>query len=273
MSEIDPKLSHAYREAAREEPPAALDAAILAAARERVARPQRRARASWIRWMAPASAVATLAIGVSIALLVEREQPATFDESSVRPAAPQPQGAPPAAEAAKAADSAVPAQTIKREAPAASVRAPASEPMRAAPAQPPAAAAPAPIAPAPAPAAVTPAPAPMRAEPVQPLNAPAAQAFPAESRERAAESKLSAPKAAAEANVARDAAAGAAGAPAATGRVAPLRKQAAQRSPQAWLEDIARLKREGRDNEATEQLAEFRKAYPAYPVPESLLVK
>jgi hypothetical protein len=83
---------------------------------------------------------------------------------------------------------------------------------------------------------------------------------------------MSATKAAAESNVASDSAAGAAGAaaPAAAGRLAPLRQPATQRSPEAWLEEIGRLKREGRDKEAAEQLVEFRQAYPAYALPESL---
>jgi hypothetical protein len=57
---------------------------------------------------------------------------------------------------------------------------------------------------------------------------------------------------------------------AAEGKLAPTRQQAIQRSPQAWLDEISRLKREGREKEAAEKLAEFRKAYPAYAVPESL---
>ncbi len=240
MSEIDPKLSRLYREAATEGPPAAVDAAILAAARKQAARPERRTRASWLNWMAPASAIATLVVGVSIAFLVDREQPESTRDTKIRPIAPRPQSAPPASASesapAKPAASAAPA-AAKTEAPAAA--APAQVPVLATPA------------------------------------APAAQAFPAERREKAAASKLSAPKAASEANVARDAAVGAmsAGAPpaaAAASRLAPLRQQAAPRSPQAWLDEIGRLKREGRDKEAAEQLAEFRKAYPAYSVPESL---
>jgi hypothetical protein len=240
VSEIDPKLSRLYREASTEGPPSAVDAAILAAARKRVAQPERRARASWLSWMAPASAIATLVLGVSIAFLVDREQPEPTRDTRIRPIAPRPQSAPPASAGesaqAKTAGSAAPA-AAKTEAPAAAV--PAQVPVLASP------------------------------------PAPAAQAFPAEGREKAAESKLSVPKAASEANVARDAAvgameAGAPPAPAAAGRLAPLRQQAAPRSPQAWLDEIDRLKREGRDQEAAEQLAEFRKAYPAYSVPESL---
>lgn len=237
MSEIDPKLSRLYREASTEGPPSAVDAAILAAARKQAAPPERRTRASWLSWMAPASAIATLVVGVSIAFLVDREQPETSRDTKIRPIAPRPQSAPPASAGESAPAKPAPAAAAKTEAPAAAV--PAQVPVLATPA------------------------------------APAAQAFPAEGREKASESKLSVPKAATEANVARDAAVGAMGAsapaaPAAAGRLAPLRQQAAQRSPQAWLDEIGRLKREGRDQEAAAQLAEFRKAYPAYSVPESL---
>jgi hypothetical protein len=85
-----------------------------------------------------------------------------------------------------------------------------------------------------------------------------------------------APKTATESNAAGDSAiggqgAGAPAAPAATGEITPMRQQATQRSPETWLEEISRLKRDGREKEAAEQLAEFRKAYPAYAVPEYLL--
>jgi hypothetical protein len=264
VSEIDPKLSRIYREASSEGPPAAVDAAILAAARKQLAQPQRRegsqrqGRSSWLRWMAPASAIATLVLGVSIAFLVERDQPETSSLTSIRQIPLQSPSAPAAdvTESAKtkAADSAAPAGAAKTEAPAPAV-----------PAQVPVLAAPAPV---PKPAASTP---------------PAAESFPAKSRAKTAESKATAPKAATESNAISDSALSGAGAgasaapaaapaaPAAAGKLAPLRQQAIQRSPEAWLDEIGRLKREGRDNEATEQLAQFRKAYPAYVVPEVLL--
>jgi hypothetical protein len=264
VSDSDPELSRLYCEASAEGPPAAVDAAILAAARKRAAKPQRPARSSWVRWMAPASALATLAVAVSLALLVEREQPGTTRDTRIHPITPRlPDAAPGrATEAAqpKAADTAAPAAAAKKEAPAAVAPVPA--PPVALPAQPPAAA--------------LPAPAPRTAEPA----APAAQAFPSESRAKAAGSGISAPaetetKTMRESNVAGDAAqrgasAAAPAAPAAAGRVAPLPQRAMQRSPEAWLDEISRLKREGREKEAAEQLAEFRKAYPAYTVPEAL---
>jgi len=266
VSDSDPELSRLYREVSTGGPPAAVDAAILAAARNRVAKPRRSARSSWVRWMAPASALATLVVAVSLAFLVEREQPETTRDMRVHPITPRPPGAAPerAAESAqpKAADSAAPAAATKREAPAADAPTPA--PAASLPEQAPAATLPAP------------APAPRPAEPAP----PAAQAFPAEGRAKAAESKIAAPRAVEsktlqESNVAGDAAQRGAGAvapaaPAAAGKLAPLQQQSMQRSPEAWLAEIIRLRREGREKEAAEQLAGFRKAYPAYPVPEAL---
>lgn len=241
MSEIDPKLSRAYREASSEEPPAALDAVILAAAKQRAATPRRPARASWVRWMAPASALATLLVGVSVAFLMQREHPEIIDDTTVRQPAPGPQRPQPerASETtkAKAADSAA----EKKEAPAAAAPAPAATSAGQAPPQ---------------------APRPAQAAP------PAAAALPAEGR-----AKAGAPAMTRESNAASDSASGELGAaaPAAAGKLAPLRQAATPRSPEAWLEEITRLKREGRDKEAAEQLAQFRKAYPTYALPEALL--
>jgi hypothetical protein len=272
VSEIDPKLSRLYREASSESPPKALDAAILAAARRQLGQSRRPARSSWVRWMAPASALATLVVAVSLAFLVEREQPETMDKAVTSGIPPRPRSPVPAQATesgkAMAVDSAAPA-TEKQEAAAAPVMVPAASlPVPASAAR----------APQQSPVLAAPAAAPVsrRAESslrsVEPAP-PAAQAFPAESRAKAGESKMNSPKAATEANFARDSAPGAAGAaaPAAAGRLAPLRQPAMQRSPESWLEEIGRLKREGRDKEAAEQLAEFRKAYPAHAVPESLL--
>jgi hypothetical protein len=44
----------------------------------------------------------------------------------------------------------------------------------------------------------------------------------------------------------------------------------AVRPPEAWIEDIRRLRREGREAEAQTQLAAFRLAYPDYRLPEDL---
>jgi hypothetical protein len=44
-------------------------------------------------------------------------------------------------------------------------------------------------------------------------------------------------------------------------------------SPEQWLQGILDLKRQGRSEEAENQLAEFRKRYPDYRIPEAILEK
>src|SRR5689334_11128297 len=85
MTERDDKLRRAYRDLGREEPPAAIDAAILERARERVA-PRRKAS-----WMVPVSIAAVLVLGIGVSLRMQLEQPGI--ESSV-PASPPESPAP-----------------------------------------------------------------------------------------------------------------------------------------------------------------------------------
>ena len=238
MTDIDPKLSRLYRETSTEGPPAVLDAAILAAAKKQAAIRQGRKRSILSRWMVPASAIATLVLGVSIALLVEREHPETTDDTATPQIAPRPQSPPPASSKetakAKGVDGAAGGVAVKKEAPAAAV--PAQAPVL---------------------------------RPAEPASS-AADTVQAEGRAQTTEPRMET-----EATAARDAAMGGPGAaapaaPAAAARPAPMRQYATRRSPEAWLDDIGRLKREGREKEAAEQLAEFRKAYPAYAVPESV---
>lgn len=53
-----------------------------------------------------------------------------------------------------------------------------------------------------------------------------------------------------------------------------MRKEAAgaamARLPAQWLEDIRQLKQQGKEKEAAESLADFRKAYPDYRLPDDL---
>ncbi len=235
MNEIDPRISKSYREGATDEPPVALDAAILTAARGRVAQPRRRAASPWWRWMAPAGALATLALGVALALLVERDQPQTGADlreapepksPALAPRLPEPAPAPAPPEAsARTRDSAVKAVPAVRPQPAAAADAAASA--------------------------------------AKPAEA-AAETFPAQSRAKASAPAASAPKAAADANA--EAEPRAAGAPAAGAAATG----AVQHSPEAWLEQIRRLKLEGREQEAAAQLAQFRLAFPAYALPQDL---
>jgi hypothetical protein len=43
-----------------------------------------------------------------------------------------------------------------------------------------------------------------------------------------------------------------------------------ERSPETWLEDIRKLKAQGRSEEAQRELAEFRKRYAVYRLPDDL---
>lgn len=73
-AERDPGLDRLYRAAGREEPPAHLDAAILAAAhREAGARPQALRRAALRRWHVPVSIAAVIVLSVSLVTLVGEE--------------------------------------------------------------------------------------------------------------------------------------------------------------------------------------------------------
>lgn len=53
------------------------------------------------------------------------------------------------------------------------------------------------------------------------------------------------------------------------GRAAPLEDKAL-RAAEDWLEEIRALKRQGREGEAQEALAQFRRAYPDYALPDDL---
>jgi hypothetical protein len=46
--------------------------------------------------------------------------------------------------------------------------------------------------------------------------------------------------------------------------------KAAERSPQKWIEDIRKLMAEGKFEDVGGELAQFRKRYPDYPLPEDL---
>ncbi|OAI52850.1 hypothetical protein AYO46_04170 [Betaproteobacteria bacterium SCGC AG-212-J23] len=80
MSE-DPKVSGRYRELPLEEPPRALDDAILAASRRAVRR----------RWYFPVAAAAVIVLAVAVAVHIDRDQPVTEMATEAAPAAaPEP---------------------------------------------------------------------------------------------------------------------------------------------------------------------------------------
>lgn len=186
----DPELSALYQATPKAEPPAALDARILSAARAAVA-PRPVSMLSRFRtfrfWAAPVALAATLmlAVGLTPLLYQASEQSALRDMQT-----------PPAAKSAAEADAG-----NRQELKAADRALPA----------------------APAPAASS------LSLPMERRKADSLQSAPASVKEEAAQ---------------------------------PLH---APRSPEAWLAEIAELRRQGRTAEAEARLAEFRRHYPDYP--------
>jgi hypothetical protein len=296
MTDRDPRLDSAYRASPREEPPLELDERIRAAARRAVsagpqsleARAQAEAGRSWIaRWRVPMSIAATVLVAVTLSYMVQDEEARRAPIDGPPSAAPAPPAVAPAVEAPKRTDAEgeprrlderaaqraapaappavrqerapvemqapaaarVPAPPGKLEGPAATgaasnelekrqadVAAPAAPAMQAVP---PAPATPAPIAPAARPA---PSPA-LRA-------APSAEVPEPLSRDRALADRPGRME---------------------RGVAAPAAAEAKMRTADAWIEEIRRLKAQGRDAEAAAELAEFRKRHPDYKLPADLL--
>ena len=243
----DPRLDGAYREAPREEPPEALDERIRAAARRAVdARPQSlSAQRSWAsRWRIPLSVAATVVVAVTLSFMMQDEE---ARKSRVAPpiGSPVPQTAP-AMREMEAKQPAPPATIQKLEAaPEARGRADEVSPAPATPAQ--GAIQPAPSAPA---AGTGTAPAPFVRE-EQRRSLPDTEAAPGLSRDRALSDRPVG----------------------ATREAVPARAPAAvpaQRPPETWLEEIRRLKAQGREAEAAAELAEFRRRYPDFALPADL---
>jgi len=111
-AERDPGLDRLYRATGREEPPAHLDAAILAAARREVGARPRPLSSTVHRWRVPVSIAAVVVLSVSLVALVREEggdqlmqvpPPASVEPPDARPAPAAPtasemkQSRPPAA--------------------------------------------------------------------------------------------------------------------------------------------------------------------------------
>ncbi|MCC6210874.1 MAG: hypothetical protein IT513_07510 [Burkholderiales bacterium] len=237
----DSTVSARYRELGAEEPPRALDDAILAASRRAVqshpaplvAPTGRRA------WFVPLAAVAVLVLAVAVTLHMQVDQPgeegvpAPAERAQVTaPEQSRPQARPKAAEAVR--QERAPVHTARTDAPARSAAEPEArkaprppEPKSfAAPTAAPAARAVAPGASAPAMAPAAPAPA------------------------------VAAAKSAADSSSA-DALA--------------KRADTAVETPEKELERIALLRREGKHEDADKALAEFRKRYPDFRIPAPML--
>ncbi len=246
LEKMSSEISERYRAVVQDEPPAQLDAAVLAASRREVERPRQP-----MRWQIPASFAAMLVIGVSLVLLVRDNEPplSSFDG--------------PAAEEAKLAKPEPPQLALKvqpmqradsqREARPSRERSerPGHSPLardETAAAQEnavSAAAAPAPSAPA----------------PTVPYLAGTAKSDELE-QSRIAES--SAVRSSKKAGAMADAASESLSGPEA------LRKGEAAVPARDWLEKIDVLLRDGKEVEARRQLLVFRKEYPRHPLPERL---
>ena len=257
MTDSDDKLLHRYRSLAREEPPRALDDAILAASRRAVARPSLSRR-----WAGPVSIAAVLVLAFGVTLEMQREEP-----SVAYPEPTKPERRPPAALPVEAP---LPAAPVAAPVPA--VRGEAS--------------APAPIAPAElrkatpqmarksAPTAKEP----QRvqesfstsATPSDKVPNANALPFPAAPADKLRDANVSpVPGAPASAPAPAAMAAPRAKAETADAAQAPARTLTSQPEPERELERIARLRDEGRNEEADKALDDFKRKYPGFRIPEA----
>jgi len=231
--ERDPSVSSLYRLGATDEPPATLDARILAAARRELVAVPVRQRPAWFGWLAPMGVAATVVLSISLIVVAERDQPDLLPAAAPVATPPVPAVRAPAAQAERSAPLPTPEPALAKKwdrslvLPLAKPTAPVSGESRmrqeAAPAAEQSLRAIAPPAPAPAGAAAAPASALSAARPAAP----------------AAKLELQ-------------------------------RADSALRPPEIWLEEIRRLKNQGQLDALREQLAAFRRAYPDYPLPKDI---
>lgn len=270
--EGDRNLSRLYRAGAREEPPAWLDAKVLAEAKLTAPAQSRRRAFAAARWGAPLALAAVLVLSVSLVMLVGTDDPGTGAHvtPAPRPATPLSAEAPPPApgELSSITPPAQPQEVPRRAQAEADSRPQAAEPQakrrerllaprqdehiilhtekRAAPQ-----------------AEVSPAPA---------AHAPA-DPPPVAAAASSARDKAEAPMAAAQPEAkARSTPPPApqAGASALPERGATTAERGESGDPEKWLREIERLRREGHDQAARESLEAFRKRYPDHPIPASL---
>ncbi len=248
MTDSDDRIARRYRELAREEPSPALDAAILAKARQQIgdgpslpASERMRVRPRFQNWAGPVSIAAVLVLGIGVSLRMQLEQPGietTAPANEPTPAPASEYSMPPSAE------------SLPDPAPAAAASA----------AQPP-----------PAKAArqdrqdSARVPKPFAEEPVRERSRPESA------------TSLAVPATPPPAVSAQDAAQGAplraqreAASPDSVG-VRELRKSlATETDPDRELERIARLRESGSHAQADAALAEFRRRRPDYRIPEGM---
>ena len=232
----DPKVTQRYRELPAEEPPRALDEAILAASRRAVEAhpaPLVAPTGRW-RWYVPLAAAAVIVLAVAVTWHVQLEQP------EVDGVTPQPESRVPAREKVEPKVEAKAERRIEQPVKRQAKPVEAPKPFVVESALPPAPAS------GPAPAS---APAPAAAK-----SMAASRASPFAEREdlgraraeRAAPLQLSAKR-------------------------TDIAKAAAEaESPERALDRIAELRKAGKHDEADKALADFRKRYPDYKIPEPM---
>jgi hypothetical protein len=274
MTDTDDNLARRYRELSREEPQAALDAAILAASCRAVAKP------SWSRrWAAPVSIAAVLVLAFGVTLEMQREVPGIESAPPSRRQEPAPVPSVPAPEQGKVTlpDANIAPRKAKTEAPQRkSLAAPA--PLRVSPPESPGVNAVAPPlakeerAPAEGPA------------PFPATSAPATMNAPAVTRVAPAYAPAPSPPASTAGAVAAPAEAAAQSAvQQSRARMAPrLKAEAAdaiqpvqratisQAGIERELERIAKLREEGRDADADKALEQFRRDHPDYRIADAM---
>jgi hypothetical protein len=253
MTDSDDKLLRRYRELAREEPTRALDDAILAASRRAVA------KRSWSRrFAAPVSIAAVLVLAFGLTLEMMREEPGVEYSAPREEKREEPK--PAARQAPMESRSAAAPRPMKEAAPAAKVQE-ATSPAGVAP--------PAPFAKEMrrAPEAFAPSPQSAPAASAAPMDAMRdANVAPASPAARATAGALVAPRAKSEMQESRQAPARA---PAAAG--ASAASSELEHEPERELERIARLREEKRDDEADRALADFKRRYPDFRIPDAML--
>jgi len=287
----DEELSRIYRDAEALEPSQRVDDNILAASRRVAGARPRSARVGFARrWGAPVALAATVVVTTTLALMVFERQSGLNTMTSEAPPAKRPEKVSPAEpqradSLAKSSPAELPsaAPTLSAPVPRAAARGDRVEPQpdRNAPSSErlgtgqPGFAADVPRAPEALRKEET-RPAPAAAVPSSGERAGADQPAPSPDAQRAPEVPRQAPRAPAaaltgDANTLRDSAltlqrAGALSASA--GRVAV--SEAKERTPEKWLEDIRKLKTQGKTAEVERELAEFKKRHPDYRLPDDL---
>jgi len=240
------RLFDLYRKLPAAEPDARLDAAVHALAQRAAVQPRTHARAR-TRWLPVSAAAAVVLIAAGIAL---RIAPQMQQRPAALPQSPAVDGAPTATMQAAPATSSQP-----ESAPAANSPAAAATP------------APPPAAPAP------------ELHRLDAAPKPAPRAFPAPAMRKAAPASAAAeakqetpvPPVAAESKSARQADAQPAAAAPARALAAPAAQDGnVSLYPEHWLANIRQMLRDGRRDEAVRSLAEFRKRYPDYNLPDDL---